>query len=137
MSTRSLDEEIVYPSLDRPGKPKMLRHFIGLNTKACLLLERPKYFQNFDTYTLLTTQEIKFPNRLPKLTVFPYDAPYCTDEKNKGLSFLIDEVDSRHPMPDNIRDHIMDLRGELLFFEARWVYFSARSMDVFCARVVR
>ena len=137
MSAISLKEEIVFPSLDRPGQPKMLHHFIGLNTKACLLLERPRFFQNFDTYTLLTTQEIKLVNRLPEVTVFSYDAPAYWDQKNRGLSFLLDEVRLRHPLPDYILEHIMDLRGELLFFEARWPSFAAHSMDVFCARVVR
>ena len=137
MSTRSPKEEIIFPSLDRPGQPKMLHHFIGLNTKACLLLESPRLFQNFDTYTLLTTQEIKLVNRLPEVTVFSYDAPAYLDQENRGLSFLLDEVSLRHPLPDYILEHIMDLKGELLFFEARWAGLGAHSMDVFCARVVR
>lgn len=130
-------EKIVFPSVDRPGKPKMLHHFIGLNTKACLLLERPSFFQNFDTYTLLTTQEIKLVNRLPEVTVFPYDAPPYWDQENRGLSFLIDEISLRHPLPDYILAHLMELRGELMFFEARFQLLHTRSVDVFCARVVR
>jgi len=130
-------EKIVYPAVDRPGKPSMPHHFIGLNTKACLLLERPRFFQNFDTYTLLTTQEIKLATRLPDVTVFPYDAPYYSDSKNWGLSFLLDEVNLRHPLPDYIFAHIKELKGELLFFEGRFQLLHTRSVDVFCARVVR
>lgn len=131
------DRDIIYPSLDRPGMPKVLHHFIGLNTKACLLLSRPRYFQNFDTYTLLTDRVIELATRLPDLTVFNYAAPECRDEKNDGLSFLIDEVYLRNSLPDYILEHIMDLRGELLLFEARFASYRSSYLEVFCARIIR
>lgn len=137
MSIRGRYPEVVFPSLDSPGQPRILHHFIGLNTRACLLLERPRYFQNFDTYTLLTTQDIKFVKGLPELTIFQYESTQNWDMDNWGLSFLVDNVNLRHALPDYIFAHIMNLRGELMFFEARFQMLNTSSLEVFCARVVR